>query len=274
MRQDEAYRDLERLVCKDLKNVIQFMNEYMRIAAKTGRIFTSLELSVKFWLKLPGDLGIRIKEAFEAKYQGNTVGVHPRIIFAYRYLEEECKKAAFSRALKGLSFCSQIPIPEYYKKPEKKYGARKSTTYKGKPHSTHARIEKRKHLIRNKKCKCYLCGEEGHFARECPNEKRNIKRVAIFEGIELPEDYDIVLVQEGDEQSDAIYSISEGEDAQDLIQGVHTLTLNEHLYVFREMDNTYWIGKTGGWQQPQVRVTKEQHDCTHQWDYNSETPST
>ncbi|ATV81254.1 polyprotein [Grapevine badnavirus 1] len=259
--QEEAYRDLEKLSCDNIKYIVQYLNQYLRLAAKSGRAYVGMELSEKLWLKMPGDLGNRMKTAFEERYPGLTVGVAPRILFAYKFLEAECKEAAFKRSLKNLSFCKDIPIPGYYKD-QKRLGIRKSQRYKGKPHESHARIEKRKHLIRNKRCKCYLCGEEGHFARECPNDRKSAKRVAMFEQLELPEDYDIVSVNEGEDNSDAIYSLSEGEDGmEDLGQSLKSLMITEKMFMLGEED--------GGWR-PKIKVSDEQLACQHKWEHNGE----
>ncbi|TYH61116.1 hypothetical protein ES332_D07G027800v1 [Gossypium tomentosum] len=263
--QDEAYRDLERLSCTNIKDIVPFLNDYARLAAKSGRLFLGAELSEKLWLKMPHDLGSKIKAAYQERHSGNQIGVFPRILFAYKYLEQECKEAAFRRSLKNLSFCSDMPLPGYYGE-KKKYGVRKSKTYKGKPHETHARIEKTKQLVRSKRCKCYLCGEEGHFASECPSDRKSTRRLAMYEQLSIPEGMEIVSVDDREEASDAIFSISENEDDEALHHG----GAFETIYMFHEGgDNIYWAGKKNGYL-PFKRITRDQFQCEHAWEMNKE----
>lgn len=99
--QEQAYRDLERLTCPDIKSIIPFLRDYLRLAAQSGRMFISPELSDKLWFKLPGDLGKEIGQRYSERYPGSLIGVAPRIFFTYNYLKEKCKEAAFQRSLKS-----------------------------------------------------------------------------------------------------------------------------------------------------------------------------
>ncbi|KAJ1700662.1 hypothetical protein LUZ63_000441 [Rhynchospora breviuscula] len=210
--QDRAYNDLERLSCENIQNLFLYMNDFKVLAAKSGRMYISSELSEKFFRKMPPLIGKELEQAFQAKFPNNTTGVMPRIHFSYQYLAEMCKKAALQRSLKDLTICSKIPIPgDYYRSNRKKFGLRKAKTYKGKPHDSHVRVFKRKHSDRIRKCKCFICGEEGHFARNCTRSQGNIARAAILENLDLPEDLDIVSVDLNEPDSDAICSLSEGE---------------------------------------------------------------
>ena len=115
-----------------------------------------------------------------------------------------------------------------------------------------------------------MCGEEGHFARECPNDCKNIKRVAMFEQLDLPKDYEIISVQEGENQSDAIYSISEGEDVEELQHGIHSFT--HKIFALVEDSRTRWIGPESGYR-ARIQVSQKQTECSHIWRINEELPT-
>lgn len=86
--QHRAYHDLERLSCEKIKHIFDYMNDFKHLAAKSGRMYVSNELSEKFFRKMPPLIGKEIEDAFKQKYPGNTVGVLPRIHFSFQYLAE------------------------------------------------------------------------------------------------------------------------------------------------------------------------------------------
>ncbi|KAJ4773202.1 polyprotein [Rhynchospora pubera] len=258
--QDRAYNDLERLSCHNVKDLFDYINDYKILAKKSGRMFISPELSTKFFRKMPPIIGGEIEKAFAEKYPGNTVGVIPRIHFTYQYLAEQCKRVALQRSLKDLSFCSRIPVPGYYKK-NKKYGLRKAKTYRGKPHDTHIRVFKRKHADKVRKCKCFICGEEGHFARNCTRQKGNIARTAIVENLDLDDDRAVLSVDQNEPDSDAICSFYEGEGSTNhsLMAGINEVPYETAMMITSE--EISWRVVTS--------VPQEIQNCAHQWEDNS-----
>lgn len=76
---------------------------------------------------------------------------------------------------------------------------------------THVRVFKRKKYDQQKKCKCFICGEPGHFARDYKHKTGNIVRATVMDQLDLPSDYDVLSVDLNEPDSDAICSFSEGE---------------------------------------------------------------
>nr|GEW83097.1 TPA: orf y [Tanacetum cinerariifolium] len=151
--QDRAYRDLDKITCEETKNLWSFLEDFQQLAIKSGKLYFP-STTEKLFAKLPPSLSKKIEESFKAR--------HP--------------DAALAKELRDLSLCSATPIPGYYKNNRKKYRIRKSRTYKGKPHNSHVKPFKRKYKDdrgRVKKCKCFICGKERHFAKDC---RINVKR--------------------------------------------------------------------------------------------------
>ncbi|GKA47370.1 Orf y, partial [Tanacetum coccineum] len=181
-----------------------------QLATKSGRLYFP-STTEKLFAKLPPSLSKKIEESFKAKYPGLNSGVLPAIKFTHTFVSEMCKDAALAKELRDLSLCSAIPIPGYYKNNRKKYGMRKSRTYKGKPHNSHVKPFKRKYKDdrgRVKKCKCFIYGKEGHFAKDCRSKQGNIARSAVYQELDLDDNWDIVSADFDDSN---VYSISEGE---------------------------------------------------------------
>nr|GEX15165.1 retrotransposon protein, putative, Ty3-gypsy subclass [Tanacetum cinerariifolium] len=110
------------------------------------------------------------------------------------------KDAALAKELRDLSLCSAIPIPGYYKNNIKKYGIRKSRTYKGKLYNSHVKPFKRK------------------------SKQGNIASLAVYQELDLDDNWDIVSA---DFDDSSIYSISEREC--DVHQNI-SITIQDTLF--------------------------------------------
>nr|GEX29331.1 TPA: orf y [Tanacetum cinerariifolium] len=238
--QDMAYKDLDRITCEETKNLWSFLEDFRLLAIKSRKLYFP-STTEKLFAKLPPSLSKKIEESFKAR--------HP--------------DAALAKELRDLSFCSAIPILGYYKNNRKKYGIRKSRTHKGKPHNSHVKPFKRKYkddIGRVKKCKCFIYGKEGHFAKDCRSKQGNIARSVVYQELDLDDNWDIVSA---DFDDSSVYSISKGEG--DVYQNISIMVQDTPIEeaAFMAIEERSW--------KPDKELPTQSKSCEHDWKENAVT---
>lgn len=66
-----------------------------------------------------------------------------------------------------------------------------------------------------RKCKCFICGVEAHYAKESRNDKVKTERLNMYHKLELAKDINIVSVDSNDSD---ICSILGGNEVHSLIE--------------------------------------------------------
>nr|GEW25617.1 TPA: orf y [Tanacetum cinerariifolium] len=223
---DKAYRDLDRITCEETKNLWSFLEDFRQLAIKSRKLYFP-STTKKIFAKLPPSLSKKIEESFKARHPSLSAGVLLAIKFTHTFVSEMCKDAVLAKELRDLSLSSTIPIPSYYKNNRKKYGIRRSRTYKGKPRNSHVKPFKRKYKDdrgRVKKCKCFIYRKEGHFAKDCKSKQGNIARSDVYQKLDLDDNWDIVSA---DFDDSSVYSMSEGEG--DVHQNISIMVQDTHI---------------------------------------------
>nr|GEV10287.1 ORFIII-like polyprotein [Tanacetum cinerariifolium] len=164
----------------------------------------------------------------------------------------------------------------------------KSRTYKGKPHNSHVKPFKRKYKDdrgRVKKCKCFICGKEGHFAKDCRSKQGNITRSAVYQELDLDDNWDIVSA---DFDDSSVYSISDREDTpfeeaafmkieeineSDDEQNIEEDYDSHHVFMFHPGPPTKiadMVQFVGSWN-PNKELPTQSKSCEHDWKENTIT---
>nr|GEU52445.1 hypothetical protein AMTR_s00071p00160240 [Tanacetum cinerariifolium] len=148
---------------------------------------------------------------------------------------------------------------------------------------------------RFKKCKCFICGKEGHFAKDYRSKQGNISRSAVYQELDLDDNWDIVLADFNDS---SVYSISEVECDQNIsimiqdtpFEEAAFMTIEEinesddeqniegdydshHAFMFHPGTPTKiadMVQSAGSWK-PDKELPTQSKSCEHDWKENTVT---
>lgn len=233
--QTEVLKLLDQLSIHKWKYIAQYCQDFFSLAARLGKALDP-EIGEKNFRKLPGQLGVEIKEKWEKRDDINkTLGIGARIKHTYEILREKCTQIQIQKQLKkhSFSFCKDViytpqnyglgdikkkkkfkkyrqyndksdrkPKHKYFRSRNKRYFIKKSKNFRKntKPQQNHLKKSKI-----HSKCKCFICGEESHLTNKCPKKKQNIERVQIIEDI----GDDFLEIESQISDNDSIYSLIE-----------------------------------------------------------------
>ncbi|KAK7261696.1 hypothetical protein RIF29_28013 [Crotalaria pallida] len=252
--QDQALSQLDRLTITDMKDFPDYAYQFHDLASKTGRMYLQTELSEKFFRKLPPPFGAKIMELWDRDHPGMGVGIVPRIKYTFEVLQQLCQQNEINRQAKDFSFCKAIEVPGAYPRNKPRRSLRRSTTYKGgAPHNNNLRKFKSKKLGTTT-CKCYLCGAPGHFVRDCKSSKVDRERLNIYCDLELPKDFDVISLQEGEDPNDSDICSYDDPEEEKLLNDFINLESEEQMFMML------------AWRDPPV-LSEQQQSCTHQWKF-------
>ncbi|GKC72223.1 Orf y, partial [Tanacetum coccineum] len=238
------------------------------LVVKSGKLHFPSTIE-KLFAKLPPSLSKKIEESFKAKHPGLNVGVLPAIKFTHTFVPEMFKDAALAKELRDLSLCFAIPIPGYYKNNKKKYGIRKSRMYKGKPHNSHVKPLKRKYKDergRVKKCKCFICGKERHFAKDCRTDfdDNSVYSILVGEG-DVHQNISVMVQDTPFEE--AAFMVIEGINESDDEQSIEEDYYSHHAFMFHPGAPTKiadMAQSAGSWK-PNKELPTQSKSYDHDW---------
>ncbi|KAK7283188.1 hypothetical protein RIF29_12558 [Crotalaria pallida] len=227
----QALSQLDRLTITDMKDFPDYAYQFHDLASKTGRMYLQTELSEKFFRKLPPPFGAKIMELWDRDHPGMGVGIVPRIKYTFEVLQQLCQQNEINRQAKDFSFCKSIEVPGAYPRNKPRRSLRRSTTYKGgAPHNNNLRKFKSK-KPGTTTCKCSLCGAPGHFARDCKSSKVDRERLNIYCDLELPKDFDVISLQEGEDPNDSDICSYDDPEEEKLLNDFINMESEEQMFM-------------------------------------------